>query len=192
MKESVHKSYISTHTMLHALRDALNRCILRAAQNDCEPWYFAGPPPELNILRVCDEIGSSVFVASLWVGDPARAMYEHIERVNNIKVHIDMFVEAVEGGGGRVPDEAVRLWECVSHSKSYVDTHMMMDEYCYLGKILFLSNPLKLRDALNCCNDDLSLQVGVCRLFSDELDTVVGLLSQQIDIVRRTVFSLLA
>jgi hypothetical protein len=175
--------------MLHALRDALNRCILRAAQSDCEPsWFFAGPPPELNILRVCDEIGTAVFVASLWVGDPVNAITEHIDRVNQIKVHVDLFVEATGEGWGHASDEAVRLWECVSCSKTYVDTHMLMDDFCFLEKILFLSNPLKLRDALIRCNNDLSLQVGVCRLYSDELDTVVGLLSQQRDFVRQQVF----
>jgi hypothetical protein len=176
--------------MLHALRDALNRCILRAAQRDCEPpWFSAGPPPELNISRVCDEIGTAIFVASLWVGDPVNAMTEHIDRVNRIKVQIDMFVDATGEGWGRVSDEAVRLWGCVS--KSFVDTHLMMDEFCNLEKILFLSNPLKLKDALNRCNNDLSLQVGVCRLFSDELDTVVELLSKEREVIRREVLTLL-
>jgi hypothetical protein len=65
-----------------------------------------------------------------------------------------------------------------------------MPEYALLHRILLLSDPLKLEVAcrLPC---DHHLQREICRLFRDDLDTAVGLLSDQIGLIREETVALL-
>jgi hypothetical protein len=84
------------------------------------------------------------------------------------------------------------LWDAVSRDKKYVDPGSVMKEYVYMRQIMYLSNPMRLRDALDTCSGNPCMQVWVCRLFSDELDTAVELLSRQICLIKRQVFELLA
>ncbi len=151
-----------------------------------DPWF--SDESGLDIQRVCDAVGSSIFVASLWVGDAECALCEHMGRLNTVKIHIDLFVENYGEGLKEVSFEALHIWNYISaNGKKYVDVENLIKEFEFLGQILYFSNPLKLRDALALCNGCLSLQRGVCRLYSDELDTAVGFISQQIELVKRRV-----
>ena len=155
-------------------------------------WYSNTSPPVLDIKRVCDEIGSSVFVASMWVCDPESAMQDQIMRLNTVKIQIDVFIEAMGGCIGKAPPVVLRLWDAVSKDKKFADPGLVMKEYVYLGRVMYLSNPMRLRDALDTCSGNPCMQVWVCRLFSDELDTAVELLSRQIYLIKRQVFESLA
>ena len=151
----------------------------------------------LDIQRVCCEVGSSTFVVSLWIWDAERALREHMERLNSVKIHIDLFVEEEEAGNycsssSTVPNteeeedvllrQAPCIWNSVSTSEKFVDDvgSLMKDQFTFLENILFLSNPLKLQKALFQCDRCRPLQVYMCRMYSHDLDRAVELISQQI------------
>ena len=180
--------------MLQDLRDSLNRCILQSFMDDflLDPWYSSGPLPLLHIERVCDELGSSLFVASLFVGDPLSAMQEHMQRLNIAKVRMDQFISVCGVDDAvRVTDDVLPLWESAVQMHRVTDLSGAMGEYKFLEQILSLSDPLKLKDAVKLCHNR-NQYVGVCRLYSDALDTAVGFLSKQIEIVEDKNFLLLA
>lgn len=170
-------------------RVSVNRCLLRATLLS-KPLY--SDASGLNIQRVCDAVGSSIFVASLWVGGNAEsALREHLMRLNAVKVHIDLFVESGRTPMGKVSSEALRIWRSVSERVGkYADA--CVDGYAFLERILFLSNPLKLKDALALCDGCRDTEYDVCRLYSDELDSATGLVLQQIELVREANLGLVA
>jgi len=84
---------------------------------------------------------------------------------------------------------AVKTWLDAQHAKG-VDVGDQFRTMGYLWQILCLSNPQKLEYALEHCGE--SLRVDVCRLYSDDLDTAVGLLSMQIERLRRVNLDLIA
>lgn len=175
---------VSESMPLRGLRDQLNRCILRAMWKELleDPWYSDGNPPVLKVQRVCDCVGSSVFVVSLWVGgSEERILSEQIRLLNNVKVRIDQFIEISGAYYERVPSDVVDLWERVSSDWSVDngDVKQLMTKYCFLEKILHLQDPEKFRAVLGLC--DPCLHWGVCKLYSDELDSAVEFLSRQID-----------
>ena len=160
-----------------------------------DPWY--SKECGLDIQRVCCEVGSSIFVSSLWIWDAERALREHMERLNSVKIHIDLFVEEEEGNcsSSAVPNteavlrEALCIWHSVSTSEKFVDDvgGLMKKQFVFLERILFFSNPLKLQKALSQCYGCHPLQVDMCRMYSHDLDKAVELISQQIDLVDREV-----
>ncbi len=176
--------------VLLALRDRLNRSIFKLHFETAlsDPWWKT--QRVLDVKRVCDYIQTSVFIVSLWVGDPERAMYEHIDRLNFIKIKLDQYVDLMGGSQGKVSDRAVKIWAEALHAKN-LDYDNMLQNMGYLWKILFLSNTLKFQYALDHCGED-SLRVEICRLYSDDLDTAVGLLSMQIESVRKIKLDLIA
>ena len=183
----------------HCLRDSLNRCILRAVWDDLleDPWHTNDSPPVLDVRRVCDGVGYSVFIASLWVDNNNHSesiFREQINRLNNVKVRIDQFIEVSGAYSERVPCEIVDMWESVSrdwvvlHEKEFtgINIESLMTTYYFLKEILHLSDPLKLSAAVIRCEP--SLRWSVCKLYSDELDRAVEYLSRQIDRLSQDVF----
>lgn len=185
--------------LMSELRDSLNKCILRAVWNELleDPWHTNGNPPVLDIHRVCDGVGSSAFIVSLWVGGCAESILrEQINVLNNVKVRIDQFIEISGAYCERVPVEVVNLWEKVSigwnvsqsnGSSNCADIESMMTKFFFLEKILHLSDPLKFIAALNLC--DPRLHWGLCKLYSEDLDNAVELLSRQIEQLSWDAFS---
>ena len=174
--------------LLRALRDRLNRCIFRMNYETAlsDPWWNS--KRELDVKRVCDFVQTSVFIATLWVGNAESAMYEHIDRLNCIKIKLDQYID-IMGGSGKVSNSAVKIWLDAQHAKG-VDVGDQFRTMGYLWQILCLSNPQKLEYALEHCG--ASLRVDVCRLYSDDLDTAVGLLSMQIERLRKINLDLIA
>lgn len=165
----------------------LNRCLFKANPAALlDPWFSADGV--LDVQRVCDNVGSSIFLASLWVGgDQVAVISEHIERLNNVKIHIDCFIETFQGEtqGCRVSRVAQELWRSVSENEEHgiiTIADSMGGGSGFTARVLSLSNPLKLLRAFNRCNGDRVLQLGACRLYSDELDLAVASLSEQIDV----------
>jgi hypothetical protein len=171
--------------MLRSLRDSLNRCILRVHVEgglESDPWWSADPPNELDTKRICEQAASSVFVASLWVGEAERSLYEQMGRLNLIKVKIDQYLELMNSQEClKVSDAALKIWQN-STDEHRIEEDDAMKEYEFLGKILRLSNPLKLQFALKSCDSVRSLEI--CRLYSEDLDTAIGLISMQIDRIK--------
>ena len=182
--------------LLLGLSEFIDRCYYGIQLAD--PWY--SKESGLDIQRICCEVGSSFFVASLWIWDAERALREHMERLNSVKIHIDLFVEEEEEearncscASSAVPNtkavsrEAFCIWDSVLKSGKFVDEvaggGLMKGQFVLLEKILFLSNPLKLKKALLKCNGHRPLQVDMCRMYSDDLGKAVELISQQIDLV---------
>jgi hypothetical protein len=179
--------------MLRSLRDALNRSLLRMSLGDIESWWTVVPVCELDTQRLCDEIGSSVFVTSLWVGDPERALFDHMGRLNTIKVIIDGYVDVVTSGGClcKVSDEAQKAWLCAGRSFRVMDVgDALRNSLEHLDRILFLTDPRKLQSAL--MHSGKHIHADLCRLYSEDLDTAVELVSKQINLVHAKTFSLLA
>jgi hypothetical protein len=170
--------------LLRKLKDSLNRCILLTCSVEAlsEPWFSE---KDLDTQRVCDEIGASMFVVSLWVWDADKALAEYTQRLNTVKIHIDMFLERIRSHG-QVSDDALRLWKDVSaiHGRKARAAGLMYADYVFLERILSLSDPLKFKDAFSRCGDCLLLKADICRLYSEELDTAVGLISQQLEAIR--------
>lgn len=175
--------------MLRSLRDSLNRCILRVHVEgglESDPWWSAAPPNELDTKRICEQVASSVFVASLWVGEAEQSLYEHMGRLNLIKVKMDQYLELMDTAGPqlKVSNAALKIWQNSADEHS-VEVDDVMKGYEFLGKILCLSNPLKLQFALKGCDKTPSLRMEICRLYSEDLDTAVGLISMQIDRIQQ-------
>ena len=188
------------------LGDSLNQCILRAVWDDLlrDPWHTNDNPPVLDIRRVCDGVGYSMFIASLWVDEfhSESILREQINRLNNVKVRIDQFIEVSGAYSARVPGDIVKVWESISkdwivshendnynsnnNNNEGMDIQTLTITYCYLKEILHLSDPSKLIEAIGRC--DPSLHWSVCKLYSDELDAAVEYLSRQIDRLRQDVF----
>jgi hypothetical protein len=167
---------------LHGLLACLNRCIQAhfselLNQGD---WFSEGHPPELNIARVCKGVELPVFVASLWTRDPVCAMYEFMERLNVVMVMLDQFIELHRCGP--VSARCSALWSGTSCSQC-----VQMPEFALLGQILMLSDPQRLSLACRPLSDH-SQRLEVYRLYRDDLDSAVELLSRQIEIVQENVF----
>ena len=178
--------------MLRSLRDSLNRSLLQMSLGEIEvdPWWKTEPVCELDTKRLCDEIGSSIFVTSLWVGDPGRALYDHMGRLNLIKIIIDRYIEVVTAGAclGKVSEEARRVWVCVGNSFPVMDMGgVLRSSLQYLNRILLLTDPQKLQSALLHTGSDI--HADLCRLYSEDLDTAVELVSKQIDLVNKKAIS---
>jgi hypothetical protein len=176
--------------LLRALRDGLNRCIFRMNYESAlsDPWWNS--ERELDVKRVCDFVQTSVFIAMLWSGNAESAMFEHIDRLNFIKIKLDQYIDIMGGSEkGKVSNSAVKTWLDAQHAKG-LDVGDQFRTMGYLWQILCLSNPQKLEYALEHCGE--SLRVDLCRLYSDDLDTAVGLLSMQINLVHAKALSLLA
>ena len=175
--------------MLHALLASLSRCI-QAHFSDLldDPWFSVGPPLVLDIKRMCDGIDQSVFALSLWTRDPVCAMHDHIDRLNVAMVMLDQFLELDGGCVGPVSVLSTKIWNSVSSPQSE-DLGLKMCEFTLLRQILQLSDPLKLEMAFNLCRSNAPMQLEICRLYADDLDTAVGLLSQQIQLIRDREFA---
>ena len=188
---AIHKGCSQLFMMiLHSLRDRLNHCIFKLHFETAlsDPWW--NDRHELDVKRVCDYIQTSVFVATLWIGDAEMAMYEHINRLNFIKIKLDQYIDLIIGKSqGKVSDRAVKLWDHATDANG-VDLDNLFQGLDYLGKVLCLSNPIKLQYALKQC--DSALRGDICRLYSEDLDTAVGLLSMQIERVRERNLSLIS
>jgi hypothetical protein len=171
------------------LRDRLNRCIFKLHYETAlsDPWWDA--LHVLDVKRVSDYLQTSVFIAALWVGDAESAMYEHMDRLNFIKIKLDQYVDLEGASQGKVSDWVVKLWVHVTDANG-VDLDNLFQGLDFLGRILCLSNPLKLRHALEKCGT--ASRADICRLYSEDMDTAVGLLSMQIEIEQKRKFSLLA
>ena len=175
--------------ILRFLRDRLNRCIFKLFYETAllDPWWDS--QGDLDVQRVCDYLKTSVFIATLWVGDAECAMYEHMDRLNFIKIKLDQYVDALGKSQGRVSEAASSLWLHATDANGDNFAASFQSLY-YLGKILCLSNPLKLRYALKQCVSDS--RADICRLYSEDLDTAVGFLSMQIEMEKTRKLSLLA
>ena len=81
--------------MLLGLLDSLNRCLRVHCSEllDQDAWFTVGPPPELNIKKVCSGVEYPTFIATLWTRDPVCAMYEFMEKLNIVMVMMDQFFE---------------------------------------------------------------------------------------------------
>jgi hypothetical protein len=175
--------------MLHSLRDSLNRCILRAHVEgglESDPWWSLTPPYELDTKRICEQVASSVFVATLWVGEVEGTLYDQMGRLNLIKVKLEQYIEMMDIGcpPGKVSKAALKIWKDATDSHG-VEVDDAMKGFELLGEILCISNPLKFQYALDCCAKTLSLKLEICRLYSEDLDTVVGLISMQIERIQQ-------
>jgi hypothetical protein len=137
---------------------------------------------------MCDGIDQSVFAVSLWMRDPVCAMHDHIDRLNVAMVMLDQFLELNDGCVGPVSNLSTNIWNSVSSPQSD-DLSSKMCEFALLGQILQLSDPLKLEMAFNLCRSNTPMQLEVCRLYADDLDAAVGLLSQQIQLIRNREFA---
>ena len=171
------------------LLHSLNRCI-RVHFNELlesDAWFAVGPPPVLDVKRVCSGVDYAAFIVSLWTGDPVCAMYEFMEKLNIVMVMLDQFFELCGDCVGPVSAETKALWGSM-FSPQCANVNTVMPEYYLMDKILVLSDPLKLETAIK----QPASQLELCRLYRDDLDAAVELLSQQITIVQDRVFSLIA
>ena len=167
---------------MQRLLNSLNLCIrahFSELLNQQEAWFTVGPPAVLNIERVCKGIDHAAFVMTLWVGDPVCAMCEFMDRLNIVMVMLDQFFELCGDCVGPVSDESKRVWsETLSPQCANVD---LVPEYHLMDEILRLSDPLKLKAALL---RKQHLQRELCRLYRDDIDTAVELLSEHVNQAR--------
>ena len=169
--------------LLCSLRDSLNKCILRVQWTDLlkDPWHTVGPPLKLDVQRVCSGVSPSLFIATLWSGDPASALYAYVDSLNNAKVRIDQFLE-IAGVYGNIPVavNSVDIWKSIQCLTSF---DLLANGFMHVPQILKLSDSLRLISALHGCNGNTDSQLDMFRLFSDDLDSAVGLLMQQVALI---------
>ena len=171
--------------LLCSLRDSLNKCILRVQWTELlnDPWHTVGPPPELNIQKVCSGVCTSRFIVDLWSGDPASALYAYVDCLNNAKVRIDQFLE-IAGVCGNIPvgSSSIDIWK---RTVCETSLHLLLQDFQYVPQILDLSDSSRLVSALGRCNGN---PLDMLRLFSDDLDSAVGLSMQQVTLIKNDMY----